>query len=618
MRIHRLGIFLTVSFAVLYGQMVWAQPFRFALVTDTHVGGATGADDLRRTVEDINNLPAIDFVILSGYVTEFGSDEELRLAKQILDSLDKPLYIVPGNHDSNWSESGANSFRKVFGTEMFFFEHKGFQFVGTTSGPNMRMSPGQVPYENLVWMDSVFAANSQKDLPLISINHYPLDSSLNNWFELVDRLKTRNVQLALCGHGHQNRLYDWEGIPGVMCRSNLRAKEDVGAYNLVTITGDSVFFQNRRPLLRTEAHWLKLPLERYKDVAPESLPRPDYGINAKFSGKVRWTFQDHGDIGSGMGTDGNSIFAANTVGEVYALDIVTGKQKWVFKSEGKVYSTPAYADGVVVFGSADHSIYGLDAATGQLLWSLPTNKAVLGSPAVADGKVYIGGSDGVFRCLNVRTGALLWQFDGVKGYVSTLPTLADGKVIFGSWENGFYALDQQNGNLSWEWISGHANRMFSAAACYPVVANDRVFIVAPDRHMTALDLHSGHVVWREKKDPIRVRESMGLSEDGTMVYVKTMDGELLGVSTLADTMQVVWQSQLQLPYELSPSAISSGGGEVYVPSHSGLLSAVNSHSGDVVWQYKLSNGMINPILVLPDGHVVASTMDGVIMNFKVQ
>src|SRR5690606_4466334 len=113
----------------------------------------------------------------------------------------------------------------------FFFEHKGFQFVGTTSGPNMRMSPGQVPYENLVWMDSVFAANSQKDLPLISINHYPLDSSLNNWLELVDRLKTRNVQLALCGHGRQNRLYDCEGIHGFMCRANLRAKEDVGAYN---------------------------------------------------------------------------------------------------------------------------------------------------------------------------------------------------------------------------------------------------------------------------------------------------------------------------------------------------------------------------------------------------
>lgn len=615
MTVRQIGISLTILLSLLWAHVATAQPFQFALVTDTHVGGATGADDLRRTVTDLNGLVDVDFVILSGDVTEFGSDDELLLAKQILDSLEKPLYIVPGNHDSNWSESGANSFRKVFGAEMFFFEHKGFQFVGTTSGPNMRMSPGQVPYENLVWMDSVFAANSQKDLPLISINHYPLDSSLNNWFELVDRLKTRNVQLALCGHGHQNRLYDWEGIPGVMCRSNLRAKEDVGAYNLVTITGDSVFFQNRRPLLRTEAHWLKLPLERYKDVAPESLARPDYGINAKFSGKVRWTFQDHGDIGSGMGTDGNSIFAANTVGEVYALDIVTGKQKWVFKSEGKVYSTPAYADGVVVFGSADHTIYGLDAATGQLLWSLPTNKAVLGSPAVADGKVYIGGSDGVFRCLNVRTGALLWQFDGVKGYVSTLPTLADGKVIFGSWENGFYALDQQNGNLIWEWISGHANRMFSAAACYPVVANDRVFVVAPDRYMTALDLQTGAVIWREKKDDIRVRESIGLSQDGQVVYAKTMDGELIGVSVTADTMDIVWKSVLRLPYEIAPTAIFSTHKFVLVPSHSGLISAVEPTMGGVSWRYKVSNGMINPPLIWDD-RVVVGTMDGKIILFK--
>ena len=192
---------------------VLAQPFRFAQVTDTHVGGATGADDLRRTVQDLNQQLDVDFVIFSGDITEFGSDDELLLAKQILDSLQLPWYVIPGNHDSNWSESGANSFRKVFGEETFFFQHKGYMFMGTTSGPNMRMSPGQIPRENLVWMDSVFAANPDKETPLIYINHYPQDSSLNNWYEAVDRLKQRNVQLAMCGHGHQNKLYDCEGIP---------------------------------------------------------------------------------------------------------------------------------------------------------------------------------------------------------------------------------------------------------------------------------------------------------------------------------------------------------------------------------------------------------------------
>ena len=32
-----------------------SQPFVFAHITDTHVGGTTGAEDLRLAVEDINS-----------------------------------------------------------------------------------------------------------------------------------------------------------------------------------------------------------------------------------------------------------------------------------------------------------------------------------------------------------------------------------------------------------------------------------------------------------------------------------------------------------------------------------------------------------------------------------
>ena len=74
--------------------------FSFALVTDTHIGGDGADDDLRRTVTDINAVDSIAFVIVSGDVTEFGSNAELRLAKKILDGLRKPWYIIPGNHDT--------------------------------------------------------------------------------------------------------------------------------------------------------------------------------------------------------------------------------------------------------------------------------------------------------------------------------------------------------------------------------------------------------------------------------------------------------------------------------------------------------------------------------------
>ncbi len=599
-------IFLLLPFT-LFGQS-----FKFAQVTDTHVGGSTGAEDLRRTVKDLNNSQDIDFVILSGDVTEFGSDEELALAKQILDSLKLPLYILPGNHDSNWSESGANSFRSVFGAETFFFEHKGYQFVGSASGPNMRMSPGQIPRENLVWIDSVFKVHADTEKPLIAINHYPLDPDLNNWYEAIDRLKNRNIQLALCGHGHQNKLYDWEGIPGVMSRSNLRAKDSIGGYNIISIENGQAIFQVKRPLAQLETAWLTVPL---KPIAKDTKPvviRPNYELN-KTSTKLHWDFEDHGDIGAGLSTDGKHIFAANTVGEVYALHAKTGKKVWTYKTGGKVYSTPAVAKGRLVVGSSDHHIYGLNAKNGQLIWKLKTDKAVLGSPEIKGSLAYIGGSDGIFRAIDITSGKLVWEFKDVKGYVSSKPTLADGKVIFGSWSNGFYALDEKSGALIWEWNNGHQNRMFSAGACYPVVANGRVFIVAPDRFMTALDLKTGKEIWREKNVDIRVRESMGLSYDSQLVYAKTMDGEVIGVPVNSSGLDVKWKSTLKLPYELAPSAILSHRDFVLVPSDKGLLSAINAKTGELIWQYKISNGMINPLLIYKNT-VVASTMDGKIVQ----
>lgn len=288
---------------------------------------------------------------------------------------------------------------------------------------------------------------------------------------------------------------------------------------------------------------------------------------------------------------------------------------WEARTGGKVYSTPAVWKDRVVVGSSDHFIYCFSAKNGEELWKVEARKAVLGSPLVHKGIAYIGASDGIFRAIEVSTGRLVWTFNDVKGYVSSRPLLYQNKIIFGSWNNGFYALDPSTGKLIWEWKNGHANRMFSAGACYPVGTNNRIFVVAPDRFMTSLDSKTGAVIWREKKDSVRVRESMGLSEDGKLVYVKTMDGQLYGVSTSSSNMDLVWKSKLQLPYELTPSAIESYKGVVYVPSHAGLVSAVSAKTGEVLWQYKISNAMVNPMLSTKKG-IYVSTMDGKVVRLK--
>ena len=66
-----------------------------------------------------------------------------------------PYYIVAGNHDSKWSESGCNTFVKVFGYEHFDFEEGGIKFIGSNSGPNMRMETAVLHRDGIVWLELI-------------------------------------------------------------------------------------------------------------------------------------------------------------------------------------------------------------------------------------------------------------------------------------------------------------------------------------------------------------------------------------------------------------------------------------------------------------------------------
>ena len=414
------------------------EPITFAHISDTHIGSHNADEDLRRTVKDINENNSIQFAVISGDITEFGADEEIKLAKQILDSLNKPWYIIPGNHDGNWSESGANTFKKVFGNETFYFKQGNYIFLGTNCGPNMRMGPGQIPRENIVWLDSVLRTIPD-GTPIVFVNHYPQDSSLNNWFDALDKLKQKNIQLILCGHGHSNRKLNFEGVPAVMGRSNLRAKAEVGGYNLVTIENNVATYRERKPGVETKPVWAAIELkDHHFKNGPENYPRPSYAINDSFPAvSEKWSYQDNSDIGSGTSFDNSLVYTTNTNGEILAVKKTNGKMAWKYPTGGKIYSIPAVKDNIVVAGSSDHFVYALSTKTGKLIWKLEAEKAVLGHPVIYKDAVYIGASDGHFRCIDLKTGKLKWDFAEVKGFVVTRPLVQGNRLYFGFWNKDF-------------------------------------------------------------------------------------------------------------------------------------------------------------------------------------
>jgi outer membrane protein assembly factor BamB/predicted phosphodiesterase len=591
--------------------------FQFALVTDTHVSGDNSVIDLRRTIRDINNNDSIAFVILSGDITEFGADSELKHAKQMLDSLNKPWHIIPGNHDTKWSESGGNSFIKIFGSETFSFVYGDFLFIGTNSGPNMRMSPGQIPREDIVWLDSLLMTPDGRNLKIIYVNHYPQDDSMNNWYEALDRLKKHNIQLILCGHGHTDKQYDFEGIPGLMCRSNLRGNKDVGGYNIIRISGDTVITASvRNPGEKTHSPWSRVKIVSHNfNESTSVLKRPDFDMNnASVSVKEVWKLQEISDIGAGGAIAGGNYIYSTTGGEIKAIRVSDGKPVWRFSTGAKIYSTPSISGNIIVESVTDGKVYALNASTGRLIWKFDAAEPIVASPVIYDDRVFIAGSGGKCYSLLLKNGKVKWNYNEVIGFVETIPVVHDKMIVFGTWENRLYALDKNTGELIWLWHNNVSNRMFSPAACVPAVANNRVFVVSPDRKMTCLDAVTGNVLWRSGLDGNNVRESMGVSSDQSMIYAKTMDGNVVGVSATAPDGTVIWRAGLNTGYDIAPGVIIESHGIVFIPTDKGFIYAAERTTGKELWVHRVSSCLINQIMPV-DGHsVICSSMDGIIVK----
>ncbi len=601
--------------ALVTAQQQDVQPFRFAFISDTHIGSPNGAaeEDLRRTVRDINAMKDIAFVVLTGDITELGTNEELKLAKQILDSLNVPYYIIPGNHDTGWSESGGVMFTTVFGYDKFSFEHNGIRFLGCASGPYVRMSDGHVPRDAVNWLDRELK-NLSPQQPVIFLNHYPIDNGLDNWYEVTDRLRKYNTWAILCGHGHANRAMNFEDIPGVMGRSNLRAKAAVGGYNLVDVRTDSILFTERRPGVGTLKTWTGVKIEtRHFDPAKE-FTRPDYSVNQTQPIKQAWVFASDANIISTPAVMDDKVIVGNQNGELICLSLSNGKKNWSYKTGGAVFSSAAVSKGWVVVGSGDGNVYCLDGKNGKLKWKKETGAAVLGSPMIHGDTVFVGGSDHSFLALDIKNGNTIWKFAGLDGPVVSKPLLYEGKLIFGAWDRNLYAVNRATGELTWKWNNGSAIRNYSPASCIPVAANGIIYIVAPDRYISAIDAANGTTLWRNNDGG--VRESIGMSPDGKWIYGKSMQDTIVAYAASREKQAAAWKMHCGFGYEHVPSMLIEKDSLVFFGTKNGVVYCINPYSKQIAWRFKIDNSMVNTVNVIDKNTVIASTMDGKISLLK--
>jgi outer membrane protein assembly factor BamB/predicted phosphodiesterase len=593
--------------------------FSFALLTDTHISTSNPRpmEDLQRSIADINQNSSIEFVVVTGDLTENGDLASIQSIKNALDQLNVPYYAASGNHETTWSESGVMDFSRVFGDSRFAFTHNDMYFIGFNSGPVIRMADGHVAPQDITWLkhnlDSVSAAGNT---PIFVFTHYPLrNGDVDNWYDVTDVLRQHNVQCIMGGHYHRNLHFDCDGISDVLNRSNMRDKDGNNGYAIIQVTDSIRFFEKR--INETARQWLSLPFEK-KTYGPSNQElRPDFTINKEYANVQRvWHCSLKGGIYSTPVTDGKSLFIGDDVGCLYSLNLKSGKTNWTFNTGMRIVGSPAVSEGVVVFGSANYNIYGLDARTGKELWHISTNQAVMGAATIENGIAYIGGGDGRMFAIDIHTGKIKWSFDELKNYVLTRPLVYNQKLYFGTWDTHFYALNLADGSLAWKWNNGNGNPKLSPASVWPVAANGKIFITAPDRYFTCLDAETGEQVWRTKE--YKVRETVGLSEDGKTVYSKCMWDTIVAMDATVAEPITRWATHAGFGYEHNPAMPLEKDGTLWVSTKNGLLLGVDAQNGNVMWRHKIGNSILNTPLPLSGTECIFTSSEGTITYIRVK
>ena len=578
---------------------------RLAILSDVHVTpGNANEGQLREAVAEINATD-VDAVMMTGDLTNEGSDEQLTNVKGILDGISHPLYVIPGNHENNWSQSACKTFNDLWGSDRFVFTVDQLVVVGMNCGPFMKMGDGHIKQEDLLWLDSTLNVMVKPGMKVLSVNHYPILDDLDNYRAYVDILKKYPVITHQCGHYHRWRQYETDGINGVMVRALDMGGGNYG-YTLMTIDLDRQWIYVFNKVIGKEpeqvyAYHINL------DYDTPRMPQNQQTVPAGFN--VQRVVADNASIFTRVGLDDKNIYFGNSLGYCKAVDKQTGAQRWQYKTGAMLFSRPAVDGKYVVLPTSDKRLVWIDKQTGRVKWQYDAGGPYVADGVVKDGVLYQGGYK-TFQAWDVKYHRLLWQYNDINNYCQAAPVIDGRDVIFGAWDTKLRSLDRRTGTLRWQWDNGKTANLYSPGNVVPVVTADHVVIVAPDRVSTCLNRSTGEQLWREKNDN-KVRESLGRSVDGKVAYAKTMDGELIAMST-GDKYELLWKVDLGFGYEHAPCIVLEHDGFIYCGSRRGMLAVVNAATHKLVFTYQLGTSEVNGFEVDNRGDIYCSLIEGTI------
>jgi len=232
-------------------------PLRVLQVSDLHVGTREEPEveaDLRTLVAETEP----ELVVASGDLTHRNTREQHSWAAALLRSLDRPLLVIPGNHDiPRWPPWRFTDTFGAFQAEWPELEpvyrSEGLVVCGLNSVRPWKQQGGALRRAQLEWVAQVLAEAPEGALRVVAVHHHLLGApwrsrkrTIANRSSVLGALVDAGAELVLSGHVHQSAVEER--------REFEVARGDVRGTTVVTAPG----LGQPRPKRRGEARGLHL------------------------------------------------------------------------------------------------------------------------------------------------------------------------------------------------------------------------------------------------------------------------------------------------------------------------------------------------------------------------
>lgn len=226
-------------------------------------------------------------------------------------------------------------------------------------------------------------------------------------------------------------------------------------------------------------------------------------------GDVVWETELGSAARGGPTVADTTAFVGTDAGGLVALDVATGDVRWEFETLGEIRGSPAVADGIVVVAayqesSARSTVYAIDAEAGGEdgpLWRFEAGAVGPPSaPSIRDDLAYVGTSDLNVRAFDLGEGDQVWAATSRDGF-GPRQVPAAGEALVLADRTHAYRLDPETGEQVWNHLvadlselgEGRFNTLLNTS---PAITSGTVLLGSGDGTLSAIDLDTGHRVWR--------------------------------------------------------------------------------------------------------------------------